>query len=78
MLEKLKTIGVSTEHFEHVVPPFGFESDEAYSNALTKKIREHDTTHLLMCVGSPKSEVWVWRNRAALGDLYAIGLGAKS
>ena len=75
--KKLKAIGVATEHFEYVVPPFGFEDDEAYSNALTKKIRDHGTTHLLMCIGSPKSEVWVWRHRAVLGDLYAIGLGAS-
>ncbi|MEZ5785263.1 MAG: WecB/TagA/CpsF family glycosyltransferase [Xanthobacteraceae bacterium] len=76
-LDKLKANRVPTEHFKFLVPPFGFEDDEAYSYELTKKIREHRTTHLLMCVGSPKSELWVWRHRAALGDLYAIGLGAS-
>ncbi|MGZ8321653.1 MAG: WecB/TagA/CpsF family glycosyltransferase [Rhodoplanes sp.] len=29
-----------------------------------------------MCVGSPKSEIWAWRNRTAVGDLYVLGVGA--
>jgi N-acetylglucosaminyldiphosphoundecaprenol N-acetyl-beta-D-mannosaminyltransferase len=75
-LRKLEAAGQCSERFAHVVPPFGFEDDEAYSDFLVQRIAKHNTTHLFMCVGSPKSEIWAWRNRAGLGDLYVLGVGA--
>lgn len=75
-LRKLEAAGSCTDHFAYVVPPFGFEEDEAYSNFLVQRIVKHNTTHLFMCVGSPKSEIWAWRNRTAVGDLYVLGVGA--
>lgn len=62
-LRKLEAAGSCTEHFAYVVPPFGFEEDEAYSDFLVHRIVKHNTTHLFMCVGSPKSEIWAWRNQ---------------
>ena len=58
------------------VPEFGFETDERRSADIARRVREHRTTHLFMGVGSPKSEVWVYKNRDALGDVFAFGFGA--
>lgn len=57
-------------------PPFGFERDPEMSAALSERIRQHGTTHLLMGIGAPKSEVWVHERCAELGDCYALGIGA--
>lgn len=59
-----------------VCPPFGFEHDDAVSRDLARKIRDHDTTHLFMGVGSPKSEVWMDDWHSELGDCYGFGIGA--
>jgi N-acetylglucosaminyldiphosphoundecaprenol N-acetyl-beta-D-mannosaminyltransferase len=58
------------------VPPFGFENDDAVSHELARQIAELHTTHLFFGVGSPKSEMWVFRHRRELGDLLAFGFGA--
>lgn len=58
------------------VPPFGFEHDAAYSDALAERIRQHGTTHLFFCVGAPKSEIWLADHVAALGDCVAMSWGA--
>ncbi len=68
--------GFAPEAVGAVCPPFGFEKDQAYSAALARQIREHGTTHLVMGVGSPKSELWLYDWRQALGDCYALGIGA--
>jgi N-acetylglucosaminyldiphosphoundecaprenol N-acetyl-beta-D-mannosaminyltransferase len=57
-------------------PPFGFEKDHEGSARLAQLIREHGTTHLVMGVGAPKSEVWIHEWRHQLGDCYAFGIGA--
>jgi N-acetylglucosaminyldiphosphoundecaprenol N-acetyl-beta-D-mannosaminyltransferase len=57
-------------------PPFGFETDAARSAALCDAIRRHRTTHLVLGLGAPKSEVWIDRHRAALGDIYACAFGS--
>lgn len=58
------------------VPPFGFEKDEAFGAALAERIRAHGTTHLLFGLGCPKSEIWIDRHCAMLGDCYACAVGA--
>lgn len=72
----LSSRGFEDRALQFVCPPFGFEKDEVYSAELTQSIREHGTTHLIMGVGAPKSEVWVYRNRQMLGNCYALGIGA--
>jgi N-acetylglucosaminyldiphosphoundecaprenol N-acetyl-beta-D-mannosaminyltransferase len=57
-------------------PPFGFEKDREGSARLAQLIRDHGTTHLVMGVGAPKSEVWINEWRDHLGDCYAFGIGA--
>jgi len=65
-----------TDGFAFASPPFGFEKDAAQSAALCEAIRRHRTTHLIMGLGAPKSEVWIDRHRAALGDIYACAFGS--
>ena len=57
-------------------PPFGFEHDSTASAELAAAVRSHRATHLIMGVGAPKSEIWVDRDRAGLGDLWACGFGS--
>ncbi|MDZ5698895.1 WecB/TagA/CpsF family glycosyltransferase [Chelativorans sp. M5D2P16] len=64
------------EDAQVIVPPFGFEADEAYSSQLAQRIAALGTTHLLFCVGAPKSELWLDRHRDVIGPCYAMALGA--
>jgi N-acetylglucosaminyldiphosphoundecaprenol N-acetyl-beta-D-mannosaminyltransferase len=59
-----------------VSPPFGFEKDAPYSTQLADRVRGHQSTHLFLGVGCPKSEIWVDKHRGRLGDLYAFAFGA--
>jgi N-acetylglucosaminyldiphosphoundecaprenol N-acetyl-beta-D-mannosaminyltransferase len=54
------------------VPPFGFEHDVEASTALAIDINAFETSLLFMCVGAPKSEVFVHRHRALLPLLGAV------
>lgn len=67
--------GLAPEAVCTATPPFGFESDEAYSLALARRIRAHGTTLLVMGVGAPKSEVWVDRHGAELGAPVVLAIG---
>jgi N-acetylglucosaminyldiphosphoundecaprenol N-acetyl-beta-D-mannosaminyltransferase len=67
ILSTLARRGFRRERLESVVPPFGFERDEAYSRLLAHAIRTHGTTLLIFGVGAPKSETWVYRHRDAIG-----------
>lgn len=58
------------------VPPFGFEQDAAYSATLLADIARAETTHLFLGVGSPKSELWVYRHRDALAGISVLCVGA--
>jgi N-acetylglucosaminyldiphosphoundecaprenol N-acetyl-beta-D-mannosaminyltransferase len=76
LTDRLIAQGFHPSAIAWVVPPLGFESIEGYSNAMAEQVAQHRTTHLLMGIGSPKSEVWVHQQRHRLGDLYAFGFGA--
>lgn len=71
-------MGFSQDAVGFAVPPRGFESDAARSDQLSRSIREHHTTHLFFCMGAPKSEKWIHRYQAALGDCYALPVGAAA
>ena len=73
---RLAARGLAPEAMAFDVPPFGFERDEAYSRALAARVTAHNTTHLLMGVGAPKSEIWVVRWKRELGGCYALCVGA--
>jgi N-acetylglucosaminyldiphosphoundecaprenol N-acetyl-beta-D-mannosaminyltransferase len=39
-------------------------------------VHERQTTHLLLGVGAPRSEIWADRYRDELGDCYVLSVGA--
>lgn len=57
------------------VPPMGFEHDEAFGALLVNRIRDHCTSLLVMGVGAPKSEIWVDRHGAELGNPIVLAVG---
>ncbi len=57
------------------VPPLGFEHDEVFGASLVNRIREHRTSLLVMGVGAPKSEIWVDRHGAELGNPIVLAVG---
>jgi len=68
--------GFASDAVAWVAPSYGFEHDERYSALLSGQIRRFAATHLILGVGSPKSEIWIDRHRDALGSCYALSLGA--
>jgi len=60
----------------YAVPAFGFEHDGALSSELLDEIRAHETTHLFMGVGSPKSEEWADAHRCRLEGVLVCCFGA--
>jgi len=68
--------GFPSEHLDFEAPPFGFERNVDYSKELARRIRVHGTTHLILGVGAPKSEIWAHRYRNELGDCYVLAVGA--
>jgi N-acetylglucosaminyldiphosphoundecaprenol N-acetyl-beta-D-mannosaminyltransferase len=57
------------------VPPFGFDRDPAYCATLAQQIGDFGTTLLFLCVGAPRSEVFVHRHRAILPPCWALCVG---
>lgn len=72
---RLRDRGLPDGAVASAVPPFGFEADPDYSAALAARIRAHGTTLLVMGVGAPKSEIWIDRHRATLGDPVVFCIG---
>ena len=68
--------GFAEDAVAFAVPPYRFEADLAYGEALATSIREHATTHLFFGVGAPKSEIWTVEHAATLGDCYVLCIGA--
>ena len=60
---------------ETAVPPFGFENDTAFSQRLAERIQEHRTTMLIIGMGAPKSESWVYRYKDDLPPCWALCVG---
>ena len=57
------------------IPPFGFEQDAAYCDALARRIAAHGTTLLIMAVGAPRSEIFIDTHRAVLPACWAFCVG---
>ncbi len=58
-----------------LIPPFGFENDDAYCRQMAAQIHAHGATLLLMAVGAPRSEIFVDRYRALLPPCWAFCVG---
>jgi N-acetylglucosaminyldiphosphoundecaprenol N-acetyl-beta-D-mannosaminyltransferase len=74
--QKFALRGFQCESVACEAPPIGFEKDSEYSRGLIAKVRNHSTTHFFLGVGTPKSEIWIDRNREELGDMYIASFGA--
>jgi N-acetylglucosaminyldiphosphoundecaprenol N-acetyl-beta-D-mannosaminyltransferase len=57
------------------VPPFGFIDQDRVCHEMADAVARHGTTLLLMCVGSPRSEVFVDSYRAFLPPCWAFCIG---
>lgn len=57
------------------VPEFGFENDVESCLKLVADINDFGTSLLFMCVGAPKSEVFVYRHSAILCPCWALCVG---
>ncbi len=58
------------------VPPFRATSAEENAR-LVERIRESGADLLLVALGQPKGELWIWENREALGVPVSVQLGAS-
>jgi exopolysaccharide biosynthesis WecB/TagA/CpsF family protein len=56
-------------------PRRGFELDPAASRSIIQRITDFNTDVLFICVGSPKSEKWIYRNQESLGECLVFPLG---
>lgn len=68
-LPGLRIVGVDAPRIE-------LEADRADSNAVLGRIRAAKPDLLVVGLGAPKQELWLHRNRAALGETVGLGLGA--
>lgn len=57
------------------VPPLGFEKDADGCAALARQIAAYGTSILFMCVGAPRSEIFVDRYRDLLPPCWALCVG---
>jgi N-acetylglucosaminyldiphosphoundecaprenol N-acetyl-beta-D-mannosaminyltransferase len=57
-------------------PPFGFDENEAQTRRAIEAVRRFRTDVLVVGVGAPKSENWVYRERERLGFKLALMLGS--
>ena len=76
LVEFLVARGFKRQQVSYVAPAFGFETDSFQCSELSRAIRTHNTTHLVMGLGAPKSEVWIDNHRNNLGDLFACAFGS--
>jgi N-acetylglucosaminyldiphosphoundecaprenol N-acetyl-beta-D-mannosaminyltransferase len=57
-------------------PPFGFEKDQQEQDKMIDMISKIDPDLLVVGLGAPKQEVWVWKNRAYIKAGIALCVGA--
>lgn len=58
-------------------PPYGFEKDPEQVGRIWDRIREVSPDLLIVGLGTPKQEIFLWENRDRLGSMLAFGLGAS-
>lgn len=58
-------------------PPYGFENDEVEMEKITKMIRDAAPQILIVGLGAPKQEKFIYHNRERLGVPVSLGLGAS-
>jgi N-acetylglucosaminyldiphosphoundecaprenol N-acetyl-beta-D-mannosaminyltransferase len=68
--------GFAPEAVFYQTPPFGFQDDADYGDALMARIHAHRATHLFLGLGAPKSERWVAERLEALPPAHIFCVGA--
>lgn len=58
-------------------PPFGFEKDKDEMEKIKKMIKESSPHILIVGLGCPKQELFIFKNRKELGVPISLGLGAS-
>ena len=58
-------------------PPFDFEMDQAELDKIIELIRESAPNILIVCMGTPKQEKFIYRHLNALNVPVSLGLGAS-
>lgn len=76
LIEWLKKNNFSRAEERVVVPAFGFEKDEQYTQTLLTSMKTLNVTHLFFGVGAPKSELWMDSNKGNLQGIKGFGFGA--
>jgi N-acetylglucosaminyldiphosphoundecaprenol N-acetyl-beta-D-mannosaminyltransferase len=67
--------GLHPEQVGFVVPPIGFEHDPEQTARILEAIVQHGTTHLILGIGAPKSEIWCHMNASRLPGVLALCVG---
>ena len=57
-------------------PPLGFEKDPVQNDAVLARIAAAKAQVVLVALGCPKQELWMYRNAAGLEPAVALGIGA--
>lgn len=57
-------------------PPHGFEKNLKENEKIMQKVREASPDILLVALGTPKQEIWIYRYYKELGVPMTIGIGA--
>jgi len=68
-LSSIKIVGVYS-------PPFGFENDKKEEDKISEMIKESLPDILLVGLGAPKQEKWIYKHYKELGVPVTIGIGA--
>ncbi|MBT8849092.1 acetyl-mannosamine transferase [Lactobacillus delbrueckii subsp. bulgaricus] len=58
-------------------PPYGFENDGSEMDKITKMIKDAAPQILIVGLGAPKQEKFIYHNRERLGVPVSLGLGAS-
>lgn len=57
-------------------PYFGFENDELFCDSLCQTVAKSNADLLVIGLGAPKQEIWVWKNAHRLPVKVAVCVGA--
>ncbi len=58
-------------------PPYGFEKDPAEVEKIWEMIKKASPDLLIVGLGTPKQEIFLWENRDRLDGILAFGFGAS-
>jgi len=75
IIKRFNEIGFPEDLVGCESPPMGFEKDESYCKTLVNMISQHQPNILVLGVGCPKSEKFVYQYRKSLNARWAICVG---